>query len=66
MQGNIRTIAADFVNRNTNRRLFTTVDLLIACGGITPAARMQRYPNEGPPKFFGRMVWRASVEDEPS
>jgi 2-polyprenyl-6-methoxyphenol hydroxylase-like FAD-dependent oxidoreductase len=36
----------------------TTVDVLIAADGINSTARKLLYPNEGPPNFSGRMLWR--------
>lgn len=34
-------------------------DVLIAADGIHSVARAQLYPDEGPPAFSGRMLWRA-------
>jgi 2-polyprenyl-6-methoxyphenol hydroxylase-like FAD-dependent oxidoreductase len=63
---NGNSITVNFVDRYTNTSQGSvTADLLVACDGINSAARRQLYPNEGPAKFSGRMLWRASVEDEP-
>ena len=40
-------------------------DALVAADGIHSAARRQLYPDEGPPCFSGRMLWRATTEAEP-
>ncbi|KAK0384294.1 hypothetical protein NLU13_8382 [Sarocladium strictum] len=42
-----------------------TADLLIAADGINSTARRILYPNEGPPRFSGRMLWRGCIEQEP-
>ncbi len=40
-------------------------DLFIAADGIHSAARAQRYPNEGPPKWNGMMMWRGTTLAKP-
>ncbi len=40
-------------------------DLLIAADGIHSAARRQFYPDEGPPRFSGRLLWRAVTQTAP-
>ncbi|KAL2068168.1 hypothetical protein VTL71DRAFT_16266 [Oculimacula yallundae] len=42
-----------------------TSDVLIACDGINSTARRLLYPNEGPPNFSGRMLWRGVSLREP-
>jgi 2-polyprenyl-6-methoxyphenol hydroxylase-like FAD-dependent oxidoreductase len=42
-----------------------TGDILIAADGINSTARNRLYPNEGPPKFSGRMLWRGCIERDP-
>ena len=42
-----------------------TADMLIACDGINSRARSILYPNEGPPQFSGRILWRGCVERQP-
>lgn len=42
-----------------------TGDLLIAADGINSTARKALYPNEGPPRFSGRMLWRGCIERAP-
>ncbi|RDI88476.1 hypothetical protein Vi05172_g1536 [Venturia inaequalis] len=39
-----------------------TADMLIAADGINSTARRILYPNEGPPRFSGRILWRGCVE----
>jgi 2-polyprenyl-6-methoxyphenol hydroxylase-like FAD-dependent oxidoreductase len=39
--------------------------ILIAADGINSSARRLLYPNEGPPRFSGRMLWRGCIEREP-
>ncbi|EOA88503.1 hypothetical protein ACJQWK_01990 [Exserohilum turcicum] len=39
-----------------------TGDVLIAADGINSTARKLLYPNEGPPRFSGRMLWRGCIE----
>ena len=59
-------VTVKLIDRYTNRAISAeTADVLIACDGINSAARRQLHPNEGPPKFSGRMLWRASVDDSP-
>ena len=36
-------------------------DLLVCADGIHSAARRQSYPLEGPPKYSGRLLWRATT-----
>jgi 5-methylphenazine-1-carboxylate 1-monooxygenase len=40
-------------------------DMLIAADGIHSAIRAQFYPNEGPPKWNGMMMWRGVTEGAP-
>lgn len=42
-----------------------TGDILIAADGINSTARRILYPNEGPPRFSGRMLWRGCLERAP-
>ncbi len=39
-----------------------TADLIVAADGIHSAARAQHYPNEGPPKWNKRILWRGVTE----
>jgi 2-polyprenyl-6-methoxyphenol hydroxylase-like FAD-dependent oxidoreductase len=40
-------------------------DLLICADGIHSAARRQLYPDEGPPAYSGRILWRATSLAKP-
>ncbi len=40
-------------------------DVLVGADGIHSAVRAQLYPEEGPPKWNGHMLWRGAVEGEP-
>ncbi len=40
-------------------------DILIAADGIHSRARAQLYPDEGPPRYSGRMLWRATSMAKP-
>jgi 5-methylphenazine-1-carboxylate 1-monooxygenase len=40
-------------------------DLLLACDGIHSVVRKHFYPEEGPPKWSGVMLWRGTVEGAP-
>ncbi|THY25155.1 FAD/NAD(P)-binding domain-containing protein [Aureobasidium pullulans] len=42
-----------------------TGDVLIAADGINSVARKLLYPDEGPPRFSGRILWRGCHEQEP-
>jgi 2-polyprenyl-6-methoxyphenol hydroxylase-like FAD-dependent oxidoreductase len=39
--------------------------VLIAADGINSSARRLLYPDEGPPRFSGRILWRGCTEREP-
>ncbi|KAG8630273.1 hypothetical protein KVT40_001892 [Elsinoe batatas] len=43
----------------------TSGSLLIAADGINSTARRILYPDEGPPSFSGRMLWRGCIEQSP-
>jgi 2-polyprenyl-6-methoxyphenol hydroxylase-like FAD-dependent oxidoreductase len=40
-------------------------DVLIAADGINSTARTLLYPDEGPPNFSGRLLWRGGIETFP-
>jgi 2-polyprenyl-6-methoxyphenol hydroxylase-like FAD-dependent oxidoreductase len=42
-----------------------TGDVLIAADGINSTARRILYPDEGPPHFSGRILWRGCIERDP-
>jgi len=59
-------ITAHFVRRSAPDSPATTPratgDILIAADGINSTTRSILYPNEGPPRFSGRILWRGCVE----
>ncbi|ORX94824.1 hypothetical protein BCR34DRAFT_594327 [Clohesyomyces aquaticus] len=62
------SITAQFTHRRSadpNERTSITGDILIAADGINSTARSILYPNEGPPRFSGRILWRGCVERDP-
>jgi 2-polyprenyl-6-methoxyphenol hydroxylase-like FAD-dependent oxidoreductase len=65
---NEKTITAQFSRRRDGAPAelsSATGDILIAADGINSTARRLLYPNEGPPKFSGRMLWRGCIERAP-
>ena len=60
------SVTASFIDRETGRPLGQRAgDILIGADGIHSTVRRCLYPDEGPPLFSGRMIWRGSVEAEP-
>jgi 2-polyprenyl-6-methoxyphenol hydroxylase-like FAD-dependent oxidoreductase len=63
------TITATFTRQSDSSKLADipsrTADMLVAADGINSTARRILYPNEGPPRFSGRILWRGCVEREP-
>ncbi len=52
-------VRADFIDRPTGKPAGTYEgDILIAADGIHSAVREKLYPNEGPPIWNGRILWR--------
>ncbi|KAK1673215.1 hypothetical protein BDP55DRAFT_227463 [Colletotrichum godetiae] len=63
-----KTITAEFSQRRDGApagQSNVTGHVLIAADGINSTARKVLYPNEGPPRFSGRMLWRGCIEREP-
>lgn len=63
-----KSVTAFFVNRHDYSPAQTphvTGDVLIAADGINSTARKMLYPDEGPPRFSGRMLWRGCLERAP-
>ncbi len=57
---------AKFVNKDTDEiRAEITGDLLIGAEGIHSVVRKQFYPNEGPPKFSGNVLYRGVTLAQP-
>jgi 2-polyprenyl-6-methoxyphenol hydroxylase-like FAD-dependent oxidoreductase len=62
------SITARFTRRATGEPAdipSMTGALLIAADGINSTARRILYPDEGPPRFSGRVLWRGCVERDP-
>ena len=59
-------VSAAFKNRKTNELLETVQgDILIAADGIHSLVRKSFYPDEGPPRFSGMMMWRGTTVRQP-
>lgn len=60
------TVTARFINRKTGESLGPySADMMIAADGIHSVVRKTFYPNEGLPKFSGRILWRGITEADP-
>jgi 2-polyprenyl-6-methoxyphenol hydroxylase-like FAD-dependent oxidoreductase len=56
----------DSVSEDTNNFIPSIKgSILIAADGINSTARRLLYPDEGPPRFSGRMLWRGCIERSP-
>jgi len=56
-------VTAHFIDRRTGAALGSERgDLLIAADGIHSTLRRMLFPDEGPPRFSGCMLWRAITE----
>ncbi|KAF6831091.1 monooxygenase [Colletotrichum musicola] len=63
-----KSITAEFSQRRDGapaEQSAVTGDVLIAADGINSTARRILSPDEGPPRFSGRMLWRGCIEREP-
>jgi 5-methylphenazine-1-carboxylate 1-monooxygenase len=58
-------VIATFVDREGNMVETTESDILIGADGIHSAARAHFYPNEGPPKWQGILMWRGVTVGKP-
>jgi 5-methylphenazine-1-carboxylate 1-monooxygenase len=59
-------VEAVFENKKTGEIIGTYKgDFLIAADGIHSVVRKTFYPNEGLPKFSGRILWRGITESDP-
>ncbi|SFJ76733.1 2-polyprenyl-6-methoxyphenol hydroxylase [Halobacillus dabanensis] len=59
-------VTAHFINKKTGEQAGTySADTMIAADGIHSAVRKFYYPNEGEPKFSGRILWRGITESTP-
>ena len=58
-------VAAHFVDRDGMPAENTESDILIGADGIHSAVRAQFYPDEGPPKWQGILMWRGVTVGKP-
>lgn len=64
-----KSVTAKFIRRRDPGRPCEvpqfTAEVVIAADGINSEVRKVFYPQEGPPHFSGRMLWRGCLEREP-
>src|SRR6202047_37089 len=53
---------AYFFDRNASHRATARGDILIGADGIHSAVREALYPNEGPARWNGSMLWRGAID----
>lgn len=58
-------VIAHFVDRDGRPVETAEADVLIGADGIHSAVRAQLYPNEGPPKWQGILMWRGVTVGKP-
>jgi 2-polyprenyl-6-methoxyphenol hydroxylase-like FAD-dependent oxidoreductase len=58
-------VFARFVSRKTGATSSETGDLLVGSDGIHSCVRATLFPDEGAPRYAGRMLWRATTEAVP-
>ncbi|MBV8190872.1 MAG: flavin-dependent oxidoreductase [Alphaproteobacteria bacterium] len=58
-------VVTHFVDRESASVAPAEADLLIGADGIHSAVRAQLYPNEGPPKWQGILMWRGVTVGKP-
>ncbi|WP_231687884.1 flavin-dependent oxidoreductase [Bacillus sp. FJAT-27251] len=60
------SVLAHFENKKTGEHIGSySADVLIAADGIHSTVRKFYYPNEGLPKYSGRILWRGITESTP-
>ena len=57
--------AVTLLNRATNESIVRHADAIVSADGIHSAVRRQFYPNEGPPRYSGHVLWRATTVGKP-
>jgi len=61
-----KVVVADFEDKKTGQSLGSfQADMLIGADGIHSAVRKFYYPDEGLPKYSGRILWRGITESTP-
>lgn len=55
-------VAAYFFDRNGSHRATARGDVLVGADGIHSAVREALYPNEGPARWNGSMLWRGAID----
>lgn len=55
-------VAAYFFDRNGSHRATARGDVLVGADGIHSAVRDALYPNEGPARWNGSMLWRGAID----
>jgi 5-methylphenazine-1-carboxylate 1-monooxygenase len=55
-------ITANFLDRSGAHRTTAHGDILVGADGIHSAVRGALYPNEGPARWNGAMLWRGAIE----
>ena len=55
-------VTAYFFDRNGSHRATTRGDVLVGADGIHSAVREALYPNEGPARWNGSMLWRGAID----
>jgi 2-polyprenyl-6-methoxyphenol hydroxylase-like FAD-dependent oxidoreductase len=58
-------VRARFLDRATGQPQVVEGRVLVACDGIHSAARRSFYPDEGPPRWNGAIMWRGVAESDP-
>jgi 2-polyprenyl-6-methoxyphenol hydroxylase-like FAD-dependent oxidoreductase len=58
-------VSAQFTDKGTGQTVSHAGALLIGADGIHSAMRAKLYPDEGPPIWNGRILWRGVAEGEP-
>jgi 5-methylphenazine-1-carboxylate 1-monooxygenase len=59
-------VSATFIDHNRNNAVNVIHgSMLVAADGIHSNARLQCYPDQGPPKWNGALLWRGLAEIEP-
>ena len=55
-------VTAYFFDRNGSHRATARGDVLVGADGIHSAVREALYPNEGPARWSGSMLWRGAID----